>query len=141
MDKELIHASVHNKLFVNMLPVLMRQASPDIDMLEAYVTSLGKTCEGTDVGLAIKYSALKKSPTAMEATMTKAQLYGAGNTLWATSYSPQLILSVLLADKKLKQYGYQNYLETLFHVADEETTSTPSAVRLIKRTRRALVKE
>ena len=117
------------------LASLMRQASPELDLLKVYVDAIrGPHYNKIDMSLLIKYGALTKSPTAMEATMTTPQLYSSGNVLWAKAYSPQMILNIWSADQELKQQGYQNYLETLFATADEERTFVPDMERVVTRT-------
>jgi hypothetical protein len=117
------------------LASLMRQASPELDLLKAYVDAIkGPHYNKIDMSLLIKYGALTKSPTVMEATMTTPQLYSSGNVLWAKAYSPQMILNIWSTDQELKQQGYQNYLETLFATADEERTFVPDMERVVTRT-------
>lgn len=136
MEQKVMQACTDNEnIREYTLAGLMRQASPELDLLKAYVDKIrGPKYNKIDMSLLIKYGALMKSPTAMEATMTTPQLYDAGNVLWAKAYSPQMILNIWSADQELKQQGYQNYLETLFAVADEERTFVPNMDRLAIRT-------
>lgn len=136
MDQKVMRACIDNEnIREYALAGLMRQASPELDLLKAYVDAIrGPHYNKIDMSLLIKYGALTKTPTAMEATMTVPQLYSSGNVLWAKAYSPQMILNIWSADQELKQQGYQNYLETLFAVADEERTFAPDMERLAIRT-------
>lgn len=136
MNQETLRACANNEnIREYALASLMRQASPELDLLKAYVDAIkGPHYNKIDMSLLIKYGALTKSPTAMEATMTTPQLYSSGNVLWAKAYSPQMILNIWSADQELKQQGYQNYLETLFATADEERTFAPDMERLAIRT-------
>lgn len=136
MEQNVIRAGINNEnIREYMLASLMRQASPELDLLKAYVDTIkGPHYNKIDISLLIKYDALTKSPTAMEATMTTPQLYSSGNVLWAKAYSPQMILNIWSADQELKQQGYQNYLETLFATADEERTFVPDMERVVTRT-------
>ena len=136
MDQETLRACANNEnIREYTLVSLMRQASPELDLLKAYVDAIkGPHYNKIDMSLLIKYGALTKTPTAMEATMTTPQLYSSGNVLWAKAYSPQMILNIWSADQELKQQGYENYLETLFATADEERTFTPDMERLAIRT-------
>lgn len=140
MEQNVIQACTKNEnIREYMLASLMRQTSPELDLLKAYVEPIRPKIQQKynkiEISLLIKYDALTKSPTAMEATMTTPQLYGTGNALWARAYSPQMILNIWSADQELRQQGYQNYLDTLFKVADEELTFMPSRDRLVTRTR------
>lgn len=136
MDQETLRACANNEnIREYTLASLMRQASPELDLLKAYVDAIkGPHYNKIDMSLLIKYGALTKTPTAMEATMTTPQLYSSGNVLWAKAYSPQMILNIWSADQELKQQGYENYLETLFATADEERTFAPDMERLAIRT-------
>lgn len=136
MEQNVIRAGINNEnIREYTLASLMRQASPELDLLKAYVDTIkGPHYNKIDMSLLIKYGALTKSPTAMEATMTTPQLYSSGNVLWAKAYSPQMILNIWSADQELKQQGYQNYLETLFATADEERTFVPDMERVVTRT-------
>lgn len=136
MEQKVIQACADNEnIREHELADLMRQASPELNLLKAYVDAIrGPRYNKIDMSLLIKYGALTKSPTTMEATMTTPQLYSSGNILWAKAYSPQMILNIWSADQELKQQGYQNYLETLFTVADEERTFAPGMKRLVIRT-------
>ena len=136
MEQKVIQACTDNEnIREYALADLMRQASPELDLLKAYVDAIrGPKYNKIDMSLLIKYGALVKSPTTMEATMTTSQLYSSGNVLWAKAYSPHMILNIWSADQELKQQGYRNYLETLFAVADEERTFAPGMERLVIRT-------
>lgn len=136
MEQNVIRTGIDNEnIREYTLASLMRQASPELDLLKAYVDAIkGPHYNKIDMSLLIKYGALTKSPTVMEATMTTPQLYSSGNVLWAKAYSPQMILNIWSADQELKQQGYQNYLETLFATADEERTFVPDMERVVTRT-------
>ena len=110
MNQETLRACANNEnIREYALASLMRQASPELDLLKAYVDAIkGPHYNEIDMSLLIKYGALTKTPTAMEATMTTPQLYSSGNVLWAKAYSPQMILNIWSADQELKQQGYEN---------------------------------
>lgn len=138
MDQETLRACVTNESMRDyILPILMRQDSPDMDVLEAYVEGINpRRCTKMEIAILTKYAAQIKSPNTMEATMTKAQLYKSGSTLWARTYSPQMILNILSAEQKLKKGGYQNYLDALFGAADADskTYSVLGVERLVELT-------
>lgn len=104
MDREALRTCVNNEsMREHILPILMRQASPDMEVLEAYVEGINpRRCTKMEIAILTKYAAQRKSPNTMEATMTKAQLYASGNVLWAKTYAPQMILNILSAEQKLK---------------------------------------
>ena len=119
------------------LPILMRQASPDMEVLEAYVEGIDpRRYSEMELGILTKYAAQTKSPSTMEATMTKAQLYKSGNVLWAKTYAPQMILNIMSAKQKLKEGGCQKYLDALFSAADADSKIYPviAVERLVKLT-------
>lgn len=137
MNAETLRACMTNESMRDyILPILMRQDSPDMDVLEAYVGGIKHKCSKMDLSILTKYAATKKTPNTMEATMTKAQLYKSGNVLWVKTYAPQTILNILSAEQKLKERGYHNYLDALFCAvdADSETYSVLGVERLVKLT-------
>lgn len=94
---------------------LSEQIHPDIDELKTvikyhyacdYDEILRKACQ-------LKLSCEEKELTPLEATMTPAQLYHAGNPLWAKQFTAKHIRIVLANEKEV-------YIEDLFreHLKD-----------------------
>lgn len=79
---------------------LAQQQYIDIDVLEKH---LQKMDSGPDFRMKLKAS--KYKPTAMEKTMTVAQLYRADCPLWAMGYSPEQIDIVLMAQQVVTDKG------------------------------------
>lgn len=94
---------------------LSEQIHPDIDELKA-VIKYHYTCDYDEIlrkACQLKLICEEKELTPLEATMTPAQLYHAGNPLWAKQFTAKHIKIVLANEKEV-------YIEDLFreHLKD-----------------------
>lgn len=55
--------------------------------------------------LRLKLDGMTKPVSALEKTMSRSQLYSAGNPLWTTDMKPRDIIEILAAARWLKSYG------------------------------------
>lgn len=92
-----------NELYPRICLVLENEPNPDIETLEAhFLVNYGKLEARRGVNATqylkayrLKIEAMKKEVNTMESTMTTAQLYKAGNCLWAQNLSIKQITNVI----------------------------------------------
>lgn len=93
----------------------------ELDILKAYLEAedeYGDTEENIAYkALALKYKALTAVPSTIEKTMTPAQLYASGSTLWALNYDPDKIKQMI---NHLRNYPKN---EKIFNIVLEEVNN------------------
>lgn len=89
----------------------------DLDLLKAYLEAEERYGDATNnahyQALKLKYEALITAPTIIEKTMSPAQLYIAGNQLWAYDYSADAIREIFrrLEDKPKTEENFYGALD------------------------------
>lgn len=95
----------------------------DIDILIAYTNKLkqwarkynsnyNENCE--DLAFQLKLDAINYIPKIIEKTMNEVQLFESGCPLWTAPYTPRQVYKILLAEKRVKCRGYNNFTQVLF---------------------------
>ena len=91
---------------------LSEQVKPNIQTLLAYFKAYHNYNGFDERGLEAKLEALQHEPTALEKTMTEAQLYKANSPLWANDLTASQALAIIETDENLLEYD--NIEELLF---------------------------
>lgn len=83
---------------------LSEQVKPNIQTLLAYFKAYHNYNGFDERGLEAKLEALQHEPTALEKTMTEAQLYKANSPLWAKDLTATQARAIIEADENLLEY-------------------------------------
>lgn len=84
---------------------LSEQVNPNLYTLRAYFKTYHNYNGFDERGLEAKLEALQHEPTAIEKTMTEAQLYKANSPLWANNLTASQALAIIEADENLLEYN------------------------------------
>lgn len=84
---------------------LSEQVNPNLHTLLAYFKAYHNYNGFDERGLEAKLEALQHDPTALEKTMTEAQLYKANSPLWANDLTASQALAIIEADENLLEYN------------------------------------
>lgn len=83
---------------------LSEQVNPNLHTLRAYFKAYHNYNGFDERGLEAKLEALEHEPTALEKTMTEAQLYKANSPLWAKDLTASQARAIIEADENLLEY-------------------------------------
>lgn len=83
---------------------LSEQVTLNLDTLLAYFKAYHNYNGFDERGLEAKLEALQHEPTALEKTMTEAQLYKANSPLWAKDLTASQARAIIEADENLLEY-------------------------------------
>lgn len=104
----------------------LRQINPDINVLKLFLDApiqkyfpsdqLSAQMEHYDYmhQLRLKFDGLSKTPTTIEKTMTRAQLFETNNPLWSIGVTPNAIKVIHATVKKLKDSDKSNLIPKFF---------------------------
>ena len=101
--------------------VLENSVNPDVDLLAAYidVTAKQQNTSYPNPALKLKLKGMRHVPTAIEKTMSEAQLFETGCPLWTKPYTANHILNVIVAQRNLAKQGFTDYNKVLYEVLKE----------------------
>lgn len=91
---------------------LSEQVKPNLHTLRAYFKAYRNYNGFDERGLEAKLEALQHEPTALEKTMTEAQLYKVNSPLWAKDLTASQARAIIEAEENLLEYD--NIEELLF---------------------------
>lgn len=83
---------------------LSEQVKPNLHTLRAYFKAYHNYNGFDERGLEAKLEALQHQPTALEKTMTEAQLYKVNSPLWAKDLTASQARAIIEADENLLEY-------------------------------------
>lgn len=114
---------------------LTNEIKPNIDILKAYI-DLNYNPE-FEYTMQLKYQALTTEPTAIEKTMTEAQLLQTNNPLWSLNYTVNQIGDIYDSYNELSKSKYNDLKETHGDFVDYlfENAKKPSGHKLAVRYR------
>lgn len=114
---ELIQISIKHKLTVEQVEKLIEHLQKEQPKRYSTVDHIKFRLQGAS----LKREALIKKPTALEKTMSTAQLYESGSPLWANNFAP-VTLALYFRVLKIKgnEYVSQHMTECLNNINDEE---------------------
>lgn len=105
--------------------LLSHQRRPNIDILREYVETVIPDYEQDHLTKAfeLKYEAMTREPSPIEATMTPVQLYESGSPLWALNYDADTIWKIILYTKYFANQNETDFAPAMFEFVDEKLMS------------------